>query len=190
MYLVFYKLVYTMDIFLRTNMKDYDWFRKTYFPMLPDSYTHDMRLNATEQAMTQTGRMILYATYALYCRKLDSLFAKFRSYDTVSDLIWTHYQMALSHFIKHKVLRHKYDRRYSFWQNCLSSVRSVHHGVWYIYDRWDRDSRLSDSWDTTDDDKRPLSDTVCRKILPVSYRDVRKSDEELRQEDREILGLD
>lgn len=175
-------------------MKDHCWFRTTYFPMLPDSYVHNMQLNATEPAMIQTSRMILYGTYAWYSTRLDKLYGKFGDYDVLADLIWTHYQMALSHFIRHKVLQHKYDRRYSFWHNCFSSVRTVHYDVWSLYDRWDQKSRMNVSWHASKDGKdvsngRTLGDTVCRRLLPVNYHPIKKTEEEIHQEDLEILGL-
>lgn len=172
-------------------------FIKKYFPMLPASYEHQQKLNGYEPAMTQLSRMCLSATCSQYfgndMRRLRGLITAYGE-DGAADYIWSHYAYAMSHFMQYKVIGKDYNRKYSFWCNVLSSVRSVHN---YVDSRYKRRygiglSSLNDMVGH-DDGNVELMNLLTYKDrqLPMSYGSKRKKDDEemTRLEDLEILGL-
>lgn len=160
-------------------------FLETYFPMLPPSYEHQQKLNSHEPAMTQLSRMCLCATVSQYVShkllRVNQLIAAYGE-EATADYIWSHYAYAMAHFMTYKVIGKGYNRKYNFFTNVLSSVRSVHN---YVDSRYKRrygcglsslDSPVSDS-DGSVDWMSTLSSKD--KPVPLSYGCRRKSDDEL-----------
>ena len=172
-------------------------FISTYFPMLPPSYQYQQKLNGTEPAMVQLSRMCLMATCSQYfghdMRRLRGLLTAYGE-DGAADYIWSHYAYAMSHFMQYKVMGGDYNRKYSFWLNVLSSVRSVHN---YVDSRYKRryGSGLSSLNEVLGGDDGSVERmnllTYKDRPLPISYGSKRKKDDEEMTllEDREILGL-
>lgn len=112
-------------------------FIKKFFPMLSSSYEHQQKLNGYESAMTQLSRMCLSATVSQYVRhnRMNALILAYGE-DGAADYIWSHYAYAMYHFLTYKVgPQSTYNRKYNFFTNVLSSVRSVQHYTDYRYKR-------------------------------------------------------
>lgn len=169
-------------------------FRAVYLSMLPDKRIRNMQLNSTESAMDQLSKMTMQLVSDYYWDRVEKLLAIYKDPEVVYDIYMTHYQMALSHFLRHKVGLHKYNRKFTFYQNVWSSVISVHYDVESIYTRRLRENQLSDSiYDNVDElEGVRLVDTLGHsdRILPQTYNPVKKTLDELIEEDRAILGLD
>ena len=159
-------------------------FLERYFPMLPPGYEHQQRLNSYEPAMTQLSRMCLSATVSQYARhnRLRALIFAYGE-DAAADYIWSHYAYAMNHFLTYKVgPQSTYNRKYNFFTNVLSSVRSVQHYTDYRYKR-----RYGCGLDSLNDMLGDDSGSVERmatlsskdKPVPLSYGSRRKSDDEL-----------
>ena len=165
--------------------------------MLPRSYQYQQKLNGTEPAMVQLSRMCLMATCSQYfghdMRRLRGLLNAYGE-DGAADYIWSHFAYAMNHFMQYKVMGKDYDRKYSFFQNVLSSVRSVHN---YVDSRYKRRygnglSSLNDVLGGEDGTVEMMSLLTYKdRPLPMTYGSKRKKDDEemTRLEDREILGL-
>lgn len=80
-------------------------------------------LNPAESAMENLCRAMDLAVLLVLTRKYKRL--KGLDDDTWRELRDEVYLGAVVHFIHHKVRQHKYDRRYCFLQNCISSAWSV-----------------------------------------------------------------
>jgi hypothetical protein len=161
-------------------------FLERYFPMLPKSgYMHGAKLNSYEPAMTQLSRMCLCATVSQYVShkllRIKQLIAAYGE-EATADYIWSHYAYAMAHFMQYKVIGKDYNRNFSFWQNVLSSVRSVHN---YVDSRYKRryGCGLSSLNDMLGDEKgsveRMATLSSKDKPVPLSYGSRRKSDDEL-----------
>lgn len=160
-------------------------FLKKYFPMLPNSYMHEAKLNGHESAMTQLSRMCLCATISQYVShkllRIKQLIAAYGE-EATADYIWSHYAYAMAHFMQYKVMGKDYNRKYNFFQNVLSSVRSVHN---YVDSRYKR--RYGCGLDSLNDMVGNGDGTVERiniltsrdKPKTLSYGCRRKSDDEL-----------
>lgn len=161
-------------------------FLERYFPMLPkDGYMHNAQLNSTEPAMIQLSRMCLCATISQYVSnkllRIKQLIAAYGEEGT-ADYILSHYAYAMEHFMRYKVMGGDYNRKYSFWQNVLSSVRSVHN---YVDSRYKRRygcglfslSEMVGNGDTKTERINILTSKDKPKTL--SYGSHRKSDDEL-----------
>lgn len=112
-------------------------FIEKFFPMLPASYEHQQKLNSYEPAMTQLSRMCLSATVSQYARhnRMNALILAYGE-ESAADYIWSHYAYAMNHFLTYKVgPQSTYNRKYNFFTNVLSSVRSVQHYTDYRYKR-------------------------------------------------------
>lgn len=161
-------------------------FLEHYFPMLPKGgYIHNAQLNSYEPAMTQLSRMCLCATVSQYVShkllRIKQLIAAYGEEGT-ADYILSHYAYAMEHFLRYKVIGRDYNRKYSFFQNVLSSVRSVHN---YVDSRYKRrygrglcslNEMVGDS-DTKTERINIL--TSKDKLKTLSYGCHRKSDDEL-----------
>lgn len=159
-------------------------FFEKFFPMLSASYEHQQKLTSYEPAMTQLSRMCLSATVSQYARhnRLNALILAYGE-DGAADYIWSHYAYAMNHFLTYKVgPQSTYNRKYNFFTNVLSSVRSVQHYTDYRYKRRygcglsSLNSPVSDS-----DGSVELMATLSSKDKPVhlSYGNRRKRDDEL-----------
>ena len=160
-------------------------FLKKYFPMLPDGYIHEAKLNSYEPAMTQLSRMCLCATVSQYVShkllRIKQLIAAYGE-EATADYIWSHYAYAMAHFMQYKVIGKDYNRSFSFWQNVLSSVRSVHN---YVDSRYKRRygcgicslNQMVGNGDTQTEWTNILTSEDRPKTL--SYGARRKSDDEL-----------
>lgn len=165
--------------------------------MLPRTYQYQQKLNSTEPAMVQLSKMCLNATCSQYfghdMHRLRGLLAAYGP-DGAADYIWSHYAYAMAHFMQYKVIGKDYNRNFSFWQNVLSSVRSVHN---YVDSRYKRryGCGLSSLNEVLGSDEGSVERmnllTYKDRPLPMSYGSKRKKDDEemTRIEDREILGL-
>lgn len=161
-------------------------FLERYFPMLPKGgYQHEAKLNSYEPAMVQLSRMCLCATVSQYVSnkllRIKQLIAAYGE-EATADYIWSHYAYAMAHFLKYKVIGKDYNRKYNFFQNVLSSVRSVHN---YVDSRYKR--RYGCGLDSLNDMVGNGDGTVERiniltskdKPKTLSYGSHRKSDDEL-----------
>lgn len=172
-------------------------FLERYFPMLSkDGYMHEAKLNGYEPAMVQLSRMCLCATVSQYVShkllRIKQLIAAYGE-DGCADYIWSHYAYAMAHFMQYKVMGRDYNRRFTFFQNVLSSVRSVHN---YVDSRYKRRYgcgvvSLNEMVGNSDDAKTEHINILTSKDRPktLSYGSHRKSDDELMTvlEDREEL---
>lgn len=169
-------------------------FRLKYLPMLSDKKRqHNMQLNGKEPAMGQLSRMVMQLVFDYYWERLEDLLIIYKDPEIVYDLFMTHYQFALSHFLRHKVDQKKYNRKYSFYLNVWSSVVSVHYDVESVFVRRHRDSKSTFSiYGRADDDSPQFVECigVKERQLPRTYNPIKKSLDELIEEDRAILGLD
>lgn len=159
-------------------------FLETYFPMLPQGYEHQQKLNGYEPAMTQLSRMCLSATVSQYARhnRLDALILAYGE-ESAADYIWSHYAYAMSHFLTYKVgPQSTYNRKYNFFTNVLSSVRSVQHYTDYRYKRRYGCGLSSLNSPVGDGEGSAEWMSVLSskdKPVPLSYGSRRKSDDEL-----------
>ena len=80
-------------------------------------------LNPAESAMQNLCRAMDLAVLLVLTRKYKRL--KGLDADTWADLRDEVYLAAVVHFVHHKVRLHKYNRKYPFLQNCISSAWSV-----------------------------------------------------------------
>lgn len=80
-------------------------------------------LNPAETAMENLCRAMDLAVLLVLTRKYKRL--KGLDDDTWAELRDEVYLAAIVHFIHHRVREHKYDRRFDFLQNCISSAWSV-----------------------------------------------------------------
>lgn len=171
-------------------------FIKKFFPMLSESYEHQQKLNSYEPAMTQLSRMCLSATVSQYARhnRMNALILAYGE-DGAADYIWSHYAYAMNHFLTYKVgPQSTYNRKYNFFTNVLSSVRSVQHYTDYRYKRRYGCglASLNDIVGHEDSNAELMSLLTYKdRPLPRSYGSRRKKDDEemTRLEDLEILGL-
>ena len=161
-------------------------FLERYFPMLPkDGYMHNAQLNSTEPAMVQLSRMCLCATVSQYVSnkllRIKQLIAAYGE-EATADYIWSHYAYAMAHFMRYKVMGRDYNRKFSFFQNVLSSVRSVHN---YVDSRYKRRygcglSSLNDMIGHDGSTTEHINILTSRdKPKTLSYGSHRKSDDEL-----------
>ena len=95
-------------------------------PMLPRKRQRDLQLLPELSARENLSRMLVAAVGDWDLPRLPALMGKFRDTELVKDIIWDHYLHAFQNFITHKVMEHKYDKRYSFYLNVRSSVM----GTW------------------------------------------------------------
>ena len=169
-------------------------FIKKFFPMLSDSYEHQQKLNSYEPAMTQLSRMCLSATVSQYARhnRMNALILAYGE-DGAADYIWSHYAYAMNHFLTYKVgPQSTYNRKYNFFTNVLSSVRSVQHYTDYRYKRRYGCglTSLNGSVGNCDESAEWMSILSSKdKPVPLSYGNRRKKDDELMTvlEDQEEL---
>ena len=170
-------------------------FLEIYFPMLPPSYEHQQKLTSTEPAMVQLSRMCLCATVSQYAshklRRIKQLIAAYGE-EATADYIWSHYAYAMAHFMQYKVVGKDYNRKFSFFQNVLSSVRSVHNYVDSRYKRRYGCGLVSLNQSVGQEDSNiEWANILTSKDKPhtLSYRCRRKSDDELMTvlEDQEEL---
>ena len=158
-------------------------FLETYFPMLPPSYEHQQKLNSYEPAMTQLSRMCLCATVSQYVShkllRVNQLIAAYGE-EATADYIWSHYAYAMAHFLRYKVIGKDYNRKFNFFQNVLSSVRSVHN---YVDSRYKRRygcglSSLNDMLGGDDGSVEWMATLSSKdKPVPLSYGWRRKNDD-------------
>lgn len=169
-------------------------FRLKYLPMLSGKKRErNMQLNGKEPAMEQLSRMVMQLVSDYYWERLEDLLVIYKDPETVYDLFMTHYQFALSHFLRHKVDQKKYNRKYSFYLNVWSSVVSVHYDVESVFVRRHRDSKSTFSiYGNANDEGSQFVEIigVHEMHLPLTHNPVKKSLDELIEEDRAILGLD
>lgn len=169
-------------------------FIKKFFPMLSASYEHQQKLNSYEPAMVQLSRMCLSATVSQYVRhnRMDALILAYGE-DGAADYIWSHYAYAMNHFLTYKVgPQSTYNRKYNFFTNVLSSVRSVQHYTDYRYKRRYGCglSSLNGPVGNGDESVEWMSILSSKdKPVPLSYGNRRKKDDELMTvlEDQEEL---
>ena len=160
-------------------------FLERYFPMLPDKYIHQQKLNSYEPAMTQLSRMCLCATVSQYVShkllRIKQLIAAYGE-EATADYIWSHYAYAMAHFMQYKVIGKDYNRNFSFFQNVLSSVRSVHN---YVDSRYKRRYgcgivSLNEMVGNGDSRTERINILTSRdKPKTLSYGSHRKSDDDL-----------
>lgn len=171
-------------------------FLERYFPMLPKGgYQHGAKLNGYEPAMVQLSRMCLCATVSQYASnkllRIKQLIAAYGE-DGCADYIWSHYAYAMDHFMQYKVIGKDYNRKYSFFQNVLSSVRSVHNYVDSRYKRrYGRGLCSLNQMVGHEDSQTEWTNILTSRDRPktLSYGCRRKSDDELMTvlEDQEEL---
>lgn len=169
-------------------------FIKKFFPMLSESYEHQQKLNSYETAMVQLSRMCLSATVSQYVRhnRMTALILAYGE-DGAADYIWSHYAYAMHHFLEYKVgPQSTYNRKYNFFTNVLSSVRSVQHYTDYRYKRRYGCglSSLNDILGDSDGSVEWMATLSSKdKPVPLSYGNRRKKDDELMTvlEDKEEL---
>ena len=159
-------------------------FIKRFFPMLPESYEHQQKLNSYEPAMTQLSRMCLSATVSQYARhnRLNALILAYGE-DGAADYLWSHYAYAMNHFLTYKVgPQSTYNRKYNFFTNVLSSVRSVQHYTDYRYKRryGVGIASLNDIIGHEGSNVEWMATLSSKdKPVPLSYKNRRKRDDEL-----------
>jgi hypothetical protein len=133
--------------------------------MLPRKRQRNMQLLPELSARENLSRMLVAAVGDWDLPRLPALMGKFRDTEVVKDLIWDHYLHAYQNFMAHKVMEHKYNRRFSFYLNVRSSVM----GSWtHIRDKY---------WRL--DDEKFASTSVHAPVDDAEYGDFLASHEPL-----------
>lgn len=137
-------------------------------PMLPRKRQRDLQLLPELSARENLSRMLVAAVGDWDLPRLPALMGKFRDSELVKDLIWDHYLHAYQNFITHKVMEHKYDKRWSFYLNVRSSVM----GSWtHIRNKY---WRLDDEKFASTSIHKPVDDAEYGDFLashePILYR--------------------